>query len=200
MNSPRSRYYTTVIDFAAAVHLTFDNGITYNGRESDIGHHARRLKKIFDRLLTEWVDGSAPLNTLNDDCCQACKMPWEHKPEQLMLCEGCDAPYHTFCCNPPLKNVPTSDWFCVRCRLLAIQEAKQDKLRAAADARAAKAAAALAAKNPGKGKAGKGKGAAGKGSKPKNRKVSPARCAVISLKRVADVPFDSHYTMQHTGF
>lgn len=64
-------------------------------------------------------------------------MPWEHRSEQLMLCEGCDAAFHTFCLKPPLKRVPTSDWFCTRCKHQASKDAKIQKATAAV-ARAAK--------------------------------------------------------------
>ncbi len=33
----------------------------------------------------------------------------------ILLCDGCDADYHTTCLVPPLPEVPTSDWFCQDC-------------------------------------------------------------------------------------
>lgn len=35
----------------------------------------------------------------------------------LIVCDGCSAPYHLKCLNPPLKEVPTGDWFCPKCQL-----------------------------------------------------------------------------------
>ena len=35
--------------------------------------------------------------------------------EQLLLCDGCDDSYHTFCLNPPLDKIPEGDWFCPTC-------------------------------------------------------------------------------------
>jgi len=33
----------------------------------------------------------------------------------LLLCEGCDSPYHIYCLNPPLTAIPPGHWMCPRC-------------------------------------------------------------------------------------
>jgi [histone H3]-trimethyl-L-lysine4 demethylase len=33
----------------------------------------------------------------------------------LLLCDGCDTGYHTFCLDPPLKAIPKYDWYCTEC-------------------------------------------------------------------------------------
>uniref|UniRef100_A0A671RF92 [histone H3]-trimethyl-L-lysine(4) demethylase n=1 Tax=Sinocyclocheilus anshuiensis TaxID=1608454 RepID=A0A671RF92_9TELE len=33
----------------------------------------------------------------------------------LLLCDGCDDSYHTFCLIPPLHDVPKGDWRCPKC-------------------------------------------------------------------------------------
>ncbi|KAG7519301.1 lysine-specific demethylase 5B-B-like isoform X2 [Solea senegalensis] len=35
--------------------------------------------------------------------------------ERLLLCDGCDDSYHTFCLIPPLLDVPKGDWRCPKC-------------------------------------------------------------------------------------
>lgn len=35
--------------------------------------------------------------------------------EFMLLCDGCDHGYHTYCLKPPLKDVPDGDWFCYDC-------------------------------------------------------------------------------------
>ncbi|XP_064153926.1 lysine-specific demethylase 5B-B [Anguilla rostrata] len=35
--------------------------------------------------------------------------------DRLLLCDGCDDSYHTFCLIPPLQEVPKGDWRCPRC-------------------------------------------------------------------------------------
>ena len=45
--------------------------------------------------------------------CQVCK---EHTHwGQMLLCDNCDAGYHTFCLSPPLEDVPDGDWLCPDC-------------------------------------------------------------------------------------
>jgi [histone H3]-trimethyl-L-lysine4 demethylase len=33
----------------------------------------------------------------------------------MLLCDGCDTGYHTFCLDPPLKVIPKYDWYCTEC-------------------------------------------------------------------------------------
>lgn len=35
--------------------------------------------------------------------------------EFMLLCDGCDHGYHTYCLKPPLLDVPDGDWFCYDC-------------------------------------------------------------------------------------
>ncbi|KAK9404648.1 lysine-specific demethylase 5B [Crotalus adamanteus] len=35
--------------------------------------------------------------------------------DRLLLCDGCDDSYHTFCLIPPLQDVPKGDWRCPQC-------------------------------------------------------------------------------------
>ena len=35
--------------------------------------------------------------------------------EYMLLCDGCDHGYHTYCLRPPLFDVPDGDWFCYDC-------------------------------------------------------------------------------------
>ena len=39
-----------------------------------------------------------------DSPCQVCGRGDDH--DNLLLCDGCDTPYHTYCVSPPLKAVP----------------------------------------------------------------------------------------------
>ena len=119
--------YRSVKLYEKDVRLTFNNCITYNGRGSEIGAYAGRLRVIFDRLFAEWVlpfvdhlvlggtsSGCEWEAGLDDDRCQTCAREWEHRSDELLLCEGCDAAYHIFCLQPALGKVPTTDW-CATC-------------------------------------------------------------------------------------
>ncbi|XP_055922629.1 lysine-specific demethylase 5 [Eupeodes corollae] len=35
--------------------------------------------------------------------------------ENMLLCDGCDDSYHTFCLIPPLVSIPKGEWLCPRC-------------------------------------------------------------------------------------
>ncbi|CAB9514323.1 PHD and RING finger domain-containing protein 1 [Seminavis robusta] len=50
----------------------------------------------------------------NDTGCLICVKDDDHN--NLMLCEGCNDEYHTYCLDPPLAAVPEDDWFCDNCR------------------------------------------------------------------------------------
>uniref|UniRef100_A0AAY4EYW5 [histone H3]-trimethyl-L-lysine(4) demethylase n=1 Tax=Denticeps clupeoides TaxID=299321 RepID=A0AAY4EYW5_9TELE len=45
--------------------------------------------------------------------CLACGGGGEE--DRLLLCDGCDDSYHTFCLIPPLHDVPKGDWRCPKC-------------------------------------------------------------------------------------
>ena len=45
--------------------------------------------------------------------CVFCKSA--DRPDESLLCDKCDACYHTFCLTPVLKEIPEGDWFCPKC-------------------------------------------------------------------------------------
>lgn len=47
------------------------------------------------------------------DTCRVCGVDEDY--ESIMLCDKCDAEYHTYCLNPPLEKVPEGTWFCPEC-------------------------------------------------------------------------------------
>ena len=34
---------------------------------------------------------------------------------KLLICESCDRGFHTYCLNPPLKDIPKNSWNCSQC-------------------------------------------------------------------------------------
>ncbi|KAL9966066.1 hypothetical protein ACROYT_G024079 [Oculina patagonica] len=49
--------------------------------------------------------------------CQICRKG--DNEELLLLCDGCDRGYHTYCCTPKLSSIPEGDWYCTDCIVLA---------------------------------------------------------------------------------
>jgi len=47
---------------------------------------------------------------LNLDFCNTCGVGGS-----LLCCDGCDNAFHLECLTPPLKDIPSEDWFCVFC-------------------------------------------------------------------------------------
>jgi len=45
--------------------------------------------------------------------CQQCSRGDEEA--SMLLCDGCDDSYHTFCLVPPLNDIPKGDWRCPKC-------------------------------------------------------------------------------------
>merc|ERR1719319_1561179 len=44
----------------------------------------------------------------------------------MLLCDGCDNGYHTFCCSPPIEEIPEGDWFCIKCKPVETKNKKTD--------------------------------------------------------------------------
>ncbi|KAL0021618.1 hypothetical protein WJX79_009112 [Trebouxia sp. C0005] len=48
---------------------------------------------------------------------EGCCVCWEDEDRKhILLCDKCDAEYHTYCLDPPLEDVPEGEWFCPRCK------------------------------------------------------------------------------------
>ncbi|KRX49059.1 Bromodomain adjacent to zinc finger domain protein 2B [Trichinella murrelli] len=45
--------------------------------------------------------------------CQICRD--DCNESQLLLCDGCDMGYHTYCFRPKMTKVPEEDWYCPEC-------------------------------------------------------------------------------------
>ncbi|KAK6129315.1 hypothetical protein DH2020_036923 [Rehmannia glutinosa] len=49
----------------------------------------------------------------DEGVCRACGIDRDNK--KVLLCDECDAEYHTYCLIPPLIRVPVGNWFCPPC-------------------------------------------------------------------------------------
>uniref|UniRef100_A0A3B3V7T9 [histone H3]-trimethyl-L-lysine(4) demethylase n=1 Tax=Poecilia latipinna TaxID=48699 RepID=A0A3B3V7T9_9TELE len=59
------------------------------------------------------VDISAFVSQVDLVVCLVCGSGGDE--DRLLLCDGCDDSYHTFCLIPPLHDVPKGDWRCPKC-------------------------------------------------------------------------------------
>ncbi len=72
--------------------------------EKDAGNGVEIPEKPGKLLKAPWED---------DDTCRVCGVDEDY--ERIMLCDGCEAEYHTYCLDPPLQKVPEGNWFCPSC-------------------------------------------------------------------------------------
>ncbi len=72
-------------------------------------------------------DGTASANTsvdtdlLADSACMVCGKG--DSEECILLCDGCDDGYHTFCLVPPLNTIPKGEWRCPKCIAVVVSKA-----------------------------------------------------------------------------
>lgn len=64
------------------------------------------------------VEEPRPIETtfeLEDDTfCEICGR--SDREDRILLCDGCDRGFHTYCLTPPLEEIPVEDeWFCPDC-------------------------------------------------------------------------------------
>ncbi|XP_028411273.1 bromodomain adjacent to zinc finger domain protein 2B-like isoform X2 [Dendronephthya gigantea] len=67
--------------------------------------------------LTLLADCIAWAKSIMKVFCQMCRKG--DNEELLLLCDGCDRGYHTYCCQPKLDTIPQGDWYCTDCIIMA---------------------------------------------------------------------------------
>jgi hypothetical protein len=55
----------------------------------------------------------APHEFLNKSC-QVCGIG-DVDEDWILICDGCDQEYHTYCLAPAIHEIPAGDWFCPLC-------------------------------------------------------------------------------------
>uniref|UniRef100_A0A672S573 [histone H3]-trimethyl-L-lysine(4) demethylase n=1 Tax=Sinocyclocheilus grahami TaxID=75366 RepID=A0A672S573_SINGR len=76
-----------------------------------VGSH---LRAHYERVLYPYHLFQSGTNLLVDlYVCLVCGNG--NDEDRLLLCDGCDDSYHTFCLIPPLSDVPKGDWRCPKC-------------------------------------------------------------------------------------
>uniref|UniRef100_A0A8C5HVP3 [histone H3]-trimethyl-L-lysine(4) demethylase n=1 Tax=Gouania willdenowi TaxID=441366 RepID=A0A8C5HVP3_GOUWI len=76
------------------------------------------LRSHYERILYpyELFQSGATLTVSTESLSFFCMLTTPGDEEdRLLLCDGCDDSYHTFCLIPPLQDVPKGDWRCPKC-------------------------------------------------------------------------------------
>uniref|UniRef100_A0A673KIY9 [histone H3]-trimethyl-L-lysine(4) demethylase n=1 Tax=Sinocyclocheilus rhinocerous TaxID=307959 RepID=A0A673KIY9_9TELE len=101
---------------------------------SDTSAPARRAKRMKTEVNTPFVSGQLCCRFIITVCLHLSQFCFSNGPycmsvdlyvclvcgkgndeDRLLLCDGCDDSYHTFCLIPPLSDVPRGDWRCPKC-------------------------------------------------------------------------------------
>lgn len=76
------------------------------------------VRKCVSRPQTGWDPANASpyirWDPFRNIICSHCGT--EENDERIVICDGCNRGYHTYCLRPVMVNVPTTDWYCDRCR------------------------------------------------------------------------------------
>ncbi|KAL9230574.1 hypothetical protein vseg_005909 [Gypsophila vaccaria] len=67
-------------------------------------------KEIFDIHASTKHIPKAPWD---EGVCKVCGV--DKDDDSVLLCDTCDAEYHTYCLNPPLARIPDGNWYCPAC-------------------------------------------------------------------------------------
>ncbi|XP_024180361.1 methyl-CpG-binding domain-containing protein 9 [Rosa chinensis] len=68
-------------------------------------------KKEIDDLVASMTD--IPKAPWDEGVCKVCGI--DKDDDSVLLCDTCDAEYHTYCLIPPLARIPKGNWYCPSC-------------------------------------------------------------------------------------
>ncbi|KAG5337753.1 KDM5A demethylase, partial [Acromyrmex heyeri] len=102
----KSRYFSSDVDKSKELKKLQFYGpgpkmAGFNTKEAKKSNKTRGLKLVYD------------FDPLAKYICHNCGRG--DNEENMLLCDGCDDSYHTFCLMPPLTEIPKGDWRCPKC-------------------------------------------------------------------------------------
>ncbi|KAJ1416476.1 Zinc finger, PHD-type [Sesbania bispinosa] len=69
------------------------------------------MKKEVDSFIVSTSE--IPKAPWDEGVCKVCGI--DRDDDSVLLCDTCDAEYHTYCLNPPLARIPEGNWYCPSC-------------------------------------------------------------------------------------
>lgn len=72
--------------------------------------NAATRKEIDEFLASANMIPKAPWD---EGVCKVCGI--DRDDDSVLLCDTCDAEYHTYCLNPSLASIPKGNWYCPSC-------------------------------------------------------------------------------------
>ncbi len=96
-----------------------DGDITRGTRRGVSQNMPFRLLRHVVSTVTPTFDALVPVDAGSDLACSSCGLTNEE--DKMLLCDGCDAAFHTHCLPDPLGEVPVGDWYCESCAFGAAQ-------------------------------------------------------------------------------
>ncbi|POY70604.1 hypothetical protein BMF94_6382 [Rhodotorula taiwanensis] len=97
---------------------TLNTPVSENGSSRPAQPASDRVRTASDKL-NEALDIKSKKGKVVQppgESCEICNL--DHDPDRIVLCEECDRGYHLSCLSPPLKQVPTAQFYCDKCLLL----------------------------------------------------------------------------------
>ncbi|XP_014510912.1 methyl-CpG-binding domain-containing protein 9 [Vigna radiata var. radiata] len=69
------------------------------------------MRKEVDDFIESMKE--TPKAPWDEGVCKVCGI--DRDDDSVLLCDTCDAEYHTYCLNPPLARIPEGNWYCPSC-------------------------------------------------------------------------------------
>jgi hypothetical protein len=84
--------------------------------QNQAGRTFNKHKEMVAPCTLTNIEGTTHPGLIRPSANLACTRCGDHRRGAVMLlCDSCDAPYHTYCLHPPLDEVPEGDWLCPEC-------------------------------------------------------------------------------------
>jgi len=100
----------------------------YSGLTSQRPDAAGAVRPVHEDAIEEGAVGASMMsramkstsltsgNSSSNVQCLICSS--QHDEANMILCNNCDADYHTSCLDPPMSQIPEGEWLCLTCRTI----------------------------------------------------------------------------------